>query len=384
MHTNFTHFILGLTEENTIRIIEKIGTHIQELKQHICIETLILEKINQEPEFTSLTFELNVKNETYIFRIHRFYLSTWFDGYIEKKDVSTSAKSPSQNEMYILSQWQNSLLNHDEFSIVYQPILNMRTGSCTNVEALIRWKHRENYISPASFIPILEENNQLSVLEYWVIKEVMKQIAKWQRININLAVHINISIKTLQEEGFFKRFYELLEAHHILPSSIILEITERSTITVTDCLKENMSNLTKIGVTFAIDDFGAGNTSFSYISKIPISMVKIDKQFITNESNNIVLDAIINSLQTLNMTIVAEGIETNEMMTQLKKKKLHFVQGYHYSKPLAARELTQFYKTNSKLAKKYKEKKVDLKIEKTINKNHFIKMKKNHRNYNIM
>ena len=95
--------------------------------------------------------------------------------------------------------------------------------------------------------------------------------------------------------------------------NIIFEITERSPITITDHLLSNMSQLAALGVKFAIDDFGAGSTSFSYISELPISIVKIDKQFLASEENNTVLEAIINALNTLNMAIVAEGIETNMM-----------------------------------------------------------------------
>ena len=352
MDTTFTHFIAGHTEMKTIRIIEKVGNHLKELSEFVCVEELILNKINEEPEFTSLTFEVKVNNDIYIFQIHRFYLSTWFDGYIEKKEaVDETAK-------YILDHWKSGLLNN-EFSLSYQPILNGKTNDCTNIEALIRWKHKDEYISPAYFIPILEENQQLTDLEDWVIEEVIKQMSDWQQENIHVKTHINISVQTLQDQSFFSRFNEIVSKYKVSPKNIILEITEHSSLFVNESLTNNMEQLANLGVTFAIDDFGVGSTSFSYIDALPISMVKIDKQFLTNGGDHVVLQAIISALNTLNMTIVVEGIETSAMMQQIKKKDIHLIQGYYYSKPLAPAELLSFirkakvyFKKNKALSKK--------------------------------
>ncbi|MGM9944939.1 MAG: EAL domain-containing protein [Lysinibacillus sp.] len=372
MNTTFTHFIVGQTETNTIRIIEKIGNHIKELKQYICVEELILNKINENPEFTSLTFDVEVNNDTYIFRIHRFFLSTWYDGYIEKRKNDSDDK----RSRYILDNWKNGLLNN-EFSLSYQPIMNVKNNSCTNVEALLRWTHQEKSISPAEFIPVIEENQQLMELEIWVIEEVLKQMADWQKANIQLNVHINISIQTLQEISFFNRFREIAANYPVSSENIIFEITERSTITLTESLLSNMSQLAELGVKFAIDDFGAGSTSFSYITELPISIIKIDKQFLKNEENTSVLNAIINALNTLNMTIVAEGIETNTMMMQMVNKDVQFIQGYYYAKPITPKELLSFIKVKSK-------KKVYFKNEKAKNKNHFSKIKEQSLKYRIM
>lgn len=343
MNTTFTHFIVGQTEPNTIRIIEKIGNHLKELKQYICVEELILNKINENPEFTSLTFDVDVNNDTYIFRIHRFFLSTWYDGYIEKRKKDTE----DEKVRNILDNWKNGLLNN-EFSLNYQPIMNVKMNSCTNVEALLRWTHQEKSISPAEFIPVIEGNHQIIDLEFWVIEEVLRQTVEWQKENIHLKVHINISIQTLQEINFFDRFSEMATRYPVSLEKIILEITERSTITITESLLSNMSQLAELGVEFAIDDFGAGSTSFSYITELPISIVKIDKQFLTSEENNTVLNAIINALNTLKLTIVAEGIETNTMMMQMVNKDIQFIQGYYYANPVTPKELLSFIKVKSK------------------------------------
>ena len=372
MNTTFTHFIVGLPDPSTIRIIEKVGNHIKELRPYICIEELILNKINEDPEFTSLIFEVKVNDENFIFRIHRFYLSTWFDGYIEKRENDEE----NDKSRYILNNWKNGLLNN-EFSLRYQPIMNVTTNSCTNVEALLRWTHKEKNISPADFIEVLEENKQLSELEYWVIEDVFKQMTDWQEKNMNLKVHINISIQTLQEDNFLNRFNRIAVSYPVSLKNIIFEITERSPITITDHLLSNMSQLAALGVKFAIDDFGAGSTSFSYISELPISIVKIDKQFLASEENNTVLEAIINALNTLNMTIVAEGIETNMMMIQMLSKEIDFIQGYYYSKPITSKELLLFIKGISK-------KKVYFKNEKVKNKKHFSEIKEQKLKYRIM
>ena len=364
MNTTFTHFIVGLADSSTVRIIEKIGNHIRELRQYICIEELILDKINEDPEFTSLRFEVKVNHENYIFRIHRFYLSTWFDGYIEKRENNED----DDKSQFVLNNWKNGLLNN-EFSLSYQPILNLTTNSCTNVEALLRWTHKDKNISPANFFAVLEENNQLVELDYWVIEEVFKQMADWKKKNVSLKVHINISIQTLQQNNFFNRFSEIAASYPISLKNIILEITERSPIAITHYLLSNISKLAELGVVFAIDDFGAGSTSFSYISELPISIVKIDKQFLANEENNSVLNAIINALNTLNMKIIAEGIETNSMMMQMMIKEIDFIQGYYYSKPVTPKELLLFIKGNCK-------KKVYFNNEKVKIKNHFRKLKK--------
>ncbi|MBD3107703.1 EAL domain-containing protein [Bacillus sp. AGMB 02131] len=367
MDTTFTHFIVGHAEMDSIRIIEKVGKHIKELRECICVEELILNKINAEPEFKVLTFEVKVNSALYIFHIHRSFVSGWFDGYIEKKEIT------DERTQYILNNWEIALQNN-EFSLNYQPILNLKSNSCTNVEALIRWKHKEEYISPAVFIPLLEAREQLSQLEYWVIETVFKQICEWQKNDIRIKTHINISNQTLQEDSFLNNFTQLATKYNVSPESIILEITEHSSLTVSESLVSNMTKLAELGVIFAIDDFGAGHTSFSYINTLPISMVKIDKQFIDNGKNNAVLQAIINALNTLNMTIVAEGIETDEMMQQMKWKAIHLIQGYHYSKPVTACQLLPILLKT----------KLHFKREKANIKHHFSKVKENTYKYRIM
>ena len=361
MNTTFTHFIVGQTDPNTIRIIEKIGNHIKELRPYVCIEDIILNHIKDNPEFTSLRFEVRVNDENYIFRIHRFYLSTWFDGYIEKRENDTE----DDKSRYILNNWKNSLLNN-EFALSYQPIMNLTTNSCTNVEALIRWTHMEKEISSADLIAVLEENNQLAELESWMLEEVFKQMEDWQKKNMNVKVHINISIQTLQENNFFKRFSEMSASYSISAKNIILEMTEQSPIKITENVISNISKLAELGVTFAIDDFGAGSTSFSYITELPISIVKIDKHFLENEEKNFALSGIISALNTLNKTIIAEGIETKSMMLKIMDEKIHFIQGNYYSKPMTPMQLISFIKGNSK--------KVYFKNEKVKVKNHFSKV----------
>lgn len=340
MTASFTHFMVEIIANHHLKIKEKIGEYVTDLQKKVCLNDILLEKIGQEPKSFPIIFDVTVKNEVYQFRIEKSFYSNWYDGYIQKSVHNA-------DELYLLSQWQYGLFNNNEFSLVYQPILNTETNTCINVEALLRWQHKGTLISPEEFIPILERNNQISRLEYWVIKNVAYQMYEWKKQGIQVKVHINISVQTLQEKKFHNCLMNILQTHGISPCSIIFEITEHKQLEITDVLLKNMNSLAQKGIDFAIDDFGAGNTSFSYLSKIPVSIVKTDKQFLIDEKNEMLFTAIIKSLQTLNVTIMAEGLENKEMMNIILENDIQFVQGFGYSVPLKKEDLIIFLKSQS-------------------------------------
>ncbi|MYL58429.1 EAL domain-containing protein [Virgibacillus halodenitrificans] len=238
----------------------------------------------------------------------------------------------------------------DQFFIVYQPKMNMLDGHMVGVEALLRWQHPvQGLISPGVFIPILEKNHRIQDVTRWVIKEVCKQLQQWQLDSkVNCPVSINIPGECLTSHSLVNYLKEMTETYQIDPKWIELEITETSFVASIQQALRGISALRKEGFSIALDDFGTGVSSLSYLKQMPISTLKIDKSFLDDVPHSrkdaSIIQSIISLGRSLDLNIVVEGAET--------KEQIHFladfcdnpiIQGYYYSRPLPALELSEWY-----------------------------------------
>ncbi|OMH30417.1 EAL domain-containing protein [Motiliproteus sp. MSK22-1] len=240
-----------------------------------------------------------------------------------------------------------------QFSLVYQPQINLANGSITCVEALLRWQHpTKGTISPGTFIPLAEETGLIVEIGDWVIAQVCKQLKEWQASDANpLQVAINVSTIQLHKGNIVKSIEQSIQATGIQPSCLELEITENCIMKNAEHCPEMLERLKDIGVTLAIDDFATGYSSLSLLKQLSIDKLKIDQSFIstlynTNDSdsdssNETIIKAITSLAKLLNLAVVAEGVETEAQLNFIRDNGCDFSQGYLHSKPLSPEDISQ-------------------------------------------
>lgn len=239
-------------------------------------------------------------------------------------------------------------LEYKEFQIHYQPQIKIGTDNIDGFEALIRWQNKElGMLSPIKFISVAEETGFITVLGEWILKTACNTVAKLnQKLNQSFNISVNISVIQLVQDDFVKVVKKVLKETCLSPELLELEITESVIMESQELVTEKIKILRKLGIKIAIDDFGTGYSSLSYLRNIPITTLKIDKLFVDDIgnplSNTDVTDTIIDLGHKMNLTIVAEGVETKEQLTYLKQNGCDKIQGYFYSKPLPIQKLEEF------------------------------------------
>ena len=235
-------------------------------------------------------------------------------------------------------------LDHDEFRVVYQPILDLASGRIREVEALVRWEHpRRGLVSPAQFIPIAEETGLIVPIGAWVLREACRQTRAWQDrcpTEAPLVVGVNLSARQFQEPGLVAHVAATLRDTDLDATSLKLEITESVIMRDADSTVTTLRELKALGVGLAIDDFGTGYSSLSYLKRFPIDTLKIDRSFVDGlgrEANDTaIVQSVVALARSLNLAVVGEGIETPEQLAQLRSLGCGRGQGFYFSRPLLA------------------------------------------------
>ncbi|MBJ8104345.1 MULTISPECIES: putative bifunctional diguanylate cyclase/phosphodiesterase [Bacillus cereus group] len=239
-------------------------------------------------------------------------------------------------------------LVNNEFYLVYQPQIDTTTNTIIGAEALIRWKHPLlGDISPCEFIPIVEETPQVVPLGHWVLRESCRQLKIWKSFGYtNLKMSVNLSAREFQQNQLIENISRILKDVEIDPKDVTLELTER--IAMID-EKETLSRLKQLkeyGIQTSIDDFGTGYSSLAYLSIFPIDTLKVPKEFTQladhRPEERAIVSTILSLANTLNLSVVAEGIETEKQLKFLKKNNCKYMQGYYFSKPLTSKEFIRF------------------------------------------
>lgn len=248
-----------------------------------------------------------------------------------------------------LNKQMRIALKNGDYQLFYQPKVCLKDSKIIGVEALIRWIDKEKgFIPPSDFIPLAEENDFIIELGDWIVEEALNQYLDWKNKGIDIVMSINISAKQFLQNRFAENLIEKINSKKIEPNRIILELTEYILIDQNNSVYSTLRKLNEFGVSISLDDFGTGYSSLSYLKKYPIDYLKIDKSFIDDSCNSqgkVFIETIVKMGQTLNMKIVAEGVETQEQVEYLKSISCNLYQGYYFSKPIKAKELEEFYKS---------------------------------------
>ncbi len=240
-------------------------------------------------------------------------------------------------------------LERDELVLDYQPVVALRDRSLKSVEALVRWQHpTRGLIAPADFIHVAEENGLIEPIGRWVLDRACRQGARWYRDRPDsppISVAVNLSAVQVASRGLADSVASALHGAGLDPACLTLEITESVMLADADGLSETLEELKAIGVRLVLDDFGTGYSSLAYLTRLPLDALKVDRSFIDGlgreSQDTAITEAIVAMSHALSLQVVAEGAETSQQVAELERLGCDLVQGFYFSPPLTATEVTR-------------------------------------------
>jgi diguanylate cyclase (GGDEF)-like protein/PAS domain S-box-containing protein len=237
-------------------------------------------------------------------------------------------------------------LEREEFTVEYQPIIDLATGAMVSAEALVRWKDPERgLVPPHEFISLAEETGLILPIGAWVLEQACRELASWQRIDHSMSVAVNLSVRQLLDPAITARVAAVLLESGADATGLCLELTESVFMEDVDFFGKALARLKRLGVRLTIDDFGTGYSSLSYLKRFPVDAVKVDRAFVdglgTDPHDSALVAAIVAMAAALDLEVTAEGVETQDQLAHLKRLGCRRVQGFHLARPMSAGALTE-------------------------------------------
>lgn len=268
---------------------------------------------------------------------YKFYTNDMTQKALERISLETELRDAIKNE---------------EFEVFFQPQVNMVKNKIVGMEALIRWRHpKKGLVPPGKFIPLAEETGMIVEIDRWVMYNAMRQFVEWENAGFDPGVlSVNLSMIQIDNKDFLYAFELALKNSKISPDSVMLEVTETQVMRNPEHAIEVLNKLKSFGIKLAVDDFGTGHSSLSYLKRLPIDKIKIDQSFVFDVPNDKedmeLVAAIIAISKSLDLSIIAEGVETSEQSRFLQQKGCFEAQGYFYYKPMEASKVTDILKSD--------------------------------------
>jgi PAS domain S-box-containing protein len=263
-------------------------------------------------------------------------------------DLSAQGKAAADAERLAASL--RTALRADQLVLHYQPKLELLTGECRAVEALVRWQNEGRLVPPDEFIGVAERCGVITELTEWVIDAAAAQVAAWARDGVELKVAVNLSALSLTDSRIADSFERAAARHGIAPHRLEAEITESAAAEHPGAVIEVLSRLAALGIRTALDDFGTGFSSLSYLKHLPVSTLKIDKSFVMNMPSDprdqAIVASTVHMAHSLGLSVVAEGVENEQVLGMLHRARCDTGQGYHWSRPLPAPDLTAWLRAH--------------------------------------
>jgi EAL domain-containing protein (putative c-di-GMP-specific phosphodiesterase class I) len=256
------------------------------------------------------------------------------------------------HQLFSMENDMRLALERNEFTLHYQPQVNLISGMVCGAEALLRWKHPDKgFVAPAEFIPVAEETGQIIPIGEWVLHSACAQLAEWRRLGMPIfPISINLSISQLRQPKLAQMIIAVLKETELHPQDLELEITEGVMMNEAQATMAFLDQMHELGVQLAIDDFGTGYSSLSYLKKMPLDRLKVDQSFVrdiaTDENDAAIVRSIISLGHQFKLQVIAEGVETLEQLDFLRTRGCDEIQGYYYSRPLPAEEFAIFINGN--------------------------------------
>jgi len=253
---------------------------------------------------------------------------------------SASNDTAHQRQYGLLRDFGTALEAGDQLRLVYQPRIELATGRCIGAEALLRWRHPQlGDVSPAEFIPIIEQTSLARPTTQWVLEAAMDQLAAWRQSGISIAVSVNISAANLGETDLIERIQLGLLKQNLRPDQLEIELTESAIMDQPDQALTMLRELAGAGICLAIDDFGTGHSSLAYLQRLPAHVVKIDQAFVRNLTETagpdfVLVETMIGLARKMGYRCVAEGVETSEAAAILTQIGCEEAQGFLFARPM--------------------------------------------------
>ncbi|MEM7346356.1 MAG: EAL domain-containing protein [Chloroflexota bacterium] len=242
-----------------------------------------------------------------------------------------------------------------DLEVYYQPILSLKSGRITSAEALLRWKHPDHgFIPPSQFIPVAEETGLIIPIGKWLLHTVCAQAKRWHNAGYtDLSLAVNVSVRQFQHQNLPELVEDVLRETGLSTDSLELEVTESIAMISEDVSLATLNELNQIGVKISIDDFGTGYSSLSRLRSLPVNTLKIDQSFVQDitddNADQTLITAMIAMAHTLNLKVIAEGVETEEQLTFLRSQQCDEMQGYLFSRSLPAPAMTDLLQSGRHL-----------------------------------
>jgi EAL domain-containing protein (putative c-di-GMP-specific phosphodiesterase class I) len=226
----------------------------------------------------------------------------------------------------------------------YQPKVALATGALVGVEALVRWQHpTRGLLSPDQFVPLAERTGAVADLTRWVVNAALAQHRAWRDEGVDLPIAVNLAAANIVDLNLPGAIAALLEQHGVSGDRLACEISEHTVMADPVRAADVLAGLRALGVRLSLDDFGTGHSSLSYLKRLPLDEVKIDRSFVSgmteDENDAVIVRSTIDLARNLGLCVVAEGVESAEIMVELERLRCDIAQGFHLSRPLPAREL---------------------------------------------
>jgi diguanylate cyclase (GGDEF)-like protein len=324
----------------------------------ILVARKVLSKLEEPLPLGELKFDIRPRIGMALFPEH----STNADNLVQRADVALTTAKRTRNKYVLYAQEQcntpraplrmselRQAIVADQLFLLYQPKIDLKTGSIAGLEVLTRWQHPElGLIPPDEFIPVAERTGLIIPLTLWVLHQSLLQCRAWNDVGIGISIAVNLSMWNLEAQELPDQIAGLITSLGMSPEKLELEITESAIMGDPQRTMRTLTLIKDLGVRFTIDDFGTGYSSLAHLRKLPVSGIKIDKSFVQNiegdRDNTVIVRSIIDLGHNLGLKVTAEGVETREAKDMLVGFKCDEAQGYYYSHPIPAREIVQLFK----------------------------------------
>jgi diguanylate cyclase len=324
----------------------------------ILVARKVLNKLEEPLPFGGLKFDVRPRIGIALFPEH----STNADNLVQRADVALTTAKRTRNRYVLYAQGQyntpraplrmselRQAIVADQLFLMYQPKIDLKTGSIAGLEVLTRWQHPElGLIPPDEFIPVAERTGLIIPLTLWVLHQSLLQCRVWNDMGIRTSIAVNLSMWNLEAQELPDQIAGLIKSVDMPPDRLELEITESAIMGDPQKTTRTLTLIRDLGVRFTIDDFGTGYSSLAHLRKLPVTGMKIDKSFVQNmewdRDNAVIVRSIIDLGHNLSLKVTAEGVETQEAKDMLVGFKCDEAQGYYYSHPIPAREIIRLLK----------------------------------------
>ena len=270
--------------------------------------------------------------------------------YVAKRSTSDYALYDSNEDQHSISRLAmvselRHAIEYKQLVVFYQPKIDLREGRITGVEALVRWNHpQRGLLMPDDFIPLAEHTGLIRPLTFFVLDEALHQSYKWQKAGLHLRIAINLSARHLQDEQLASKIDSAMHQWNIASELLEFEITESAIMANPLRAMDTLTQLSNMGVSLSIDDFGTGYSSLIYLKQLPVDEIKIDKSFVIdmleNNEDMVIVRSTVDLAHNMGRRVVAEGVESVEVMDALIKLGCDMAQGYYISRPVTPSVLT--------------------------------------------